>query len=184
MRLLRTFLHHEHGIAVTEFALIAPFLLLLLLGSIEIARYLQINQKADKIAYTAADVVAQSKSVSTALMDQLLSASQDMMNPYSFGSDGIIYITSVTKSAGNYPTVNWRYSGGGSLSGQSSQLGSVGSSATLPGGLTLADRDNVIIAEVYYRFRPLFGVNIVSTRVLYKTAIYKPRLGALTRAPS
>ncbi|MFO1242467.1 MAG: TadE/TadG family type IV pilus assembly protein [Rickettsiales bacterium] len=169
---------------MTEFALCAPVLLILLLGSIEGSRFLLVNQKQEKIAFTVADVVAQSTDLTTAGMDQLLAATQDMMNPYTFGANGIVMVTSVTKNPGQNPIVNWRYTGGGTLAGSSSLIGNVGSTATLPTGFTLNDRDNIIIAEVFYRFTPLFNSKLFGSRTLYKSAIYKPRLGELTNAPS
>lgn len=172
------------GIAVVEFALCAPVLMLLLLGSIEGSRFLIINQKEEKIAFTVADVVAQSTDLTTAGIDQLLAATQDMMNPYTFGANGIIMITSVTKNTGQNPVVNWRYSGGGTLTGQTSRIGNVGAAATLPTGFTLNDRDNIIIAEVFYRFTPMISGQLFGAQTLYKRSLYKPRLGELTNAPS
>lgn len=169
---------------MVEFALCAPVLMLLLLGCLEGARFLIINQKQEKIAFTVSDVVAQSTELTTAGIDQLLAATQDMMDPYTFGENGIIIITSVTKNVGEDPVVNWRYSGGGQLASQESQIGEIGEDAVLPSGFTLNDRDNIIIAEVYYHFTPLYISRLFGDRVLYKMAIYKPRLGELTNPPA
>jgi len=174
----------QEGVAVVEFALCLPFLATLMLGSVEVSRYIIIHQKLEKVAFTVSDVVAQSTEVTTGGLDQLLAATQDIMNPYTFNSDGIVYITSITQTAGSAPTVSWRYSGGGTLSGYSSQLGTIGYAATMPNGLTLNDGDNVIVAEVYYRYEPLLGTQIYGSETLYKTAVYKPRLGALSDPPA
>ena len=180
----KKFLRVSDGVAVVEFALCAPMLLTLLLGSVEATRFLLINQKEEKIAFTVSDVVAQSTTLTTAAIDQLLAATQDMMNPYQFGTNGVVLITSVTKNTGSNPIVNWRYSGGGQLTGMTSRLGNVGATAKLPTGFTLNDKDNIIIAEVYYRFKPLFASKLFGATTLYKMALYKPRLGALSSPPT
>lgn len=191
MKALRTFLpplqrfrQDTRGIAMVEFAICAPVLMLLLLGSLEGSRYLIINQKQEKIAFTVADVVAQSTDLTTAGIDQLLAATQDMMDPFTFGANGIILITSVTKNVGQNPVVNWRYSGGGTLTGTTSAIGNIGATAVLPAGFTLNDRDNIIIAEVFYRFTPIYSSRLFGETTLYKRAIYKPRLGELTSPPA
>ena len=183
-KIAQRFLQQQDGVAVIEFALCAPVLLLLLLGSVEATRFLLINQKEEKIAFTVADVTAQSTDLTTAGLDQLLAATGDMMDPYAFEPNGIVMITSVTKSVGGNPVVNWRHTGGGQLTGQTSHVGDVGAQATLPAGFTMNDRDNIIIAEVFYRFTPIWAEDLFGATTLYKMSLYKPRLGELTAPPS
>jgi hypothetical protein len=41
----------------------------------------------------------------------------------------------------------------------------------------------VIVAEVFYRYTPLFSNFMPVETQLYKTAVFRPRLGSLTSAP-
>lgn len=174
----------ESGIAAIEFALMLPVLLTLFLGGFEMSRYVLIHQKAEKVAYTVTDVTTQFDSVTNAELAQVLTAATQLMLPYTFGADGVVIITSVYQSGTvNPPVVKWRYTGGGTLA-RTSQIGSVNGYATLPQNLTLNDKDNVIVAEVYYRFRPVFASRVLATSDIYKTAVYKPRLGVLTTPPT
>ncbi len=171
------------GIAATEFAVALPFLLLLMLGGMELSRYVIMHQKLEKVAYTVADVVSQSDSVTVAQLDQAVLAAATIMEPYDFSPSGVVFISSVYKSGANAPTVRWQYSGGGVLS-RTSQIGVVGANAVLPNGLTLNDKDNVIIAEVFFSYEPFLAGGIFADDVdLYKVTIFKPRLGALTTPP-
>lgn len=176
-------LDDERGIAMVEFALALPFLLLLFMGGFEVNRYILLHQKVEKTAYTVADVVTQSTSVTQSQLNQIFTAAEEIMQPYAFGGDGIVIVNSVYKGSGVSPVVRWRYSGGGTLA-RSSQLGEVGGTASLPEGLTLNDSDNIIIAEVYYRYHPVLEGTAVTEADIYKTAIFKPRLGALITAPN
>ncbi len=172
------------GVAAMEFAIVLPFLLMVFLGGAEASRYFLIHQKAEKLAYTVADVITQSKSLTNAQIAQTLTVSSQLMQPFTFDDDGVVILTSVYQSGViNPPSVNWQYVGGGTLS-RTSKIGVPNYYATLPGGLSLADKDNVIIAEVYYRYKPLFGSAAFAEKDLYKTVIFKPRLGNLTTPPT
>lgn len=181
---MKHFFRNRDGIVATEFALMVPILLLLLLGGFEMTRFMLVHQKAEKVSYTVADVVTQNTSITNAQLAQIITAAAQIMQPYTFGSNGVVIISSVYQSGTvNPPTVNWQYTGGGTLS-RSSQVGSVGGNATLPGGLTLNDKDNIIIAEVYYVYTPVFSGGVVGTQDIYKSTVFKPRLGALTSTPT
>lgn len=179
-----TFIKSTAGIVATEFALMAPLLLLLLLGGMEISRFMLLHQKTEKVSYTIDDVVTQNTTITNAQLAQIVTAAAQIMQPYTFAANGVVIISSVYQSGTvNPPTVRWRYTGGGTLA-RTSKVGSVNGYATLPGGLTLNDKDNVIIVEVYYRYSPMFSGGVVGTQDIYKSTVFKPRLGALTTTPT
>lgn len=177
------FLRDEYGVAAVEFALVLPMLAALLIGGFEVNRFLLVHQKVEKVTYTVADVVAQSESVTQSQLNQIFVAAQEIMQPYSFDGNGIVIVSSVSKTGTESPKVRWRYTGGGTLA-RSGQIGSVGATASLPGGLTLGAGDNVIVAEVYYRYHPVLESAALEESDIYKTAIFKPRLGALVTTPN
>ncbi|MDA5193917.1 TadE/TadG family type IV pilus assembly protein [Govanella unica] len=182
-RKIRQLLQDQRGIAAVEFALILPFLILLFLGGFELSRFLLINQKVDKSVYAVADIVSQQTSVTNAQLGQIILAASEIMRPQPIGNKGRIILTSVYKNGSNAPVVQWQYAGGGTLN-RESKIGKVGKPATLPGGLTLNDKDNVIISEFYYEVTPLFTGSAMLPSSLYKFALFKPRLGLLTTPPS
>lgn len=181
-------LREQSGVAYLEFALTIPVLLSLLLGGVEMTRYILMTQKVEKIAITIPDVVSQGSTISTAELDNIILAAAQIMQPYEFGARGYVIITSV-KQTGNYsaanpPRVNWQYRGGGSWL-QNSRVGSPGTSASLPNNITLFDKENVIVTEVFYNFSPLLvGNGIVSNSSLYRSGVFKPRLGDLSTLSS
>lgn len=168
----------EDGVAYVEFAVSLPFLLSLVMGSVEMTRYIIIAQKVEKSSFTISDVVAQSETMTVTQLNQLITAVGEVMEPYSFGTNGYVIISSVTKTGANAPTINWQYTGGGTWT-KPSQVGSPGMVATLPNGLTLNDRDTVIVAEVYYDFNPILTSSVITGQELYRVAVFKPRLGDL-----
>jgi len=186
-RVLQRFWRNDVGMAIAEFALVLPILIMLLFGAIDVTRYILIVQKTEKLAHSVADVTAQSATITQATLNNVFAAAGDIMNPYTMGANGRIIVSSIYKppgtGIGTEPRVSWRYEGGGTLAG-SSQLGAVGAAPTLPVGFTFADRENLIAAEVYYRFSPVLPNVWFSTTTIYRTAYYTPRFGALTTAPN
>jgi Flp pilus assembly protein TadG len=185
-------LKSESGLAYLEFAIALPILMILFLGSIEISRCFLIIQKVEKTVSTIGDVTAQTDAnispLTTAKMSQLMSAVDDMMSPYSSGANDpkiSTIITNITKTGTASPIINWQYCGGGSLV-VNSKLGKIiGSNATMPSGLILVDGEEIIIAEVFYNFTPIIGNNrFLAGFQIYRTAVFMPRLGALTNFTS
>ena len=181
--LLRRFCCANAGIAVVEFALILPVLMTLFYGTVEITRYILITQKVEKLAHSVADMTAQEQVASKATLDQVMAAAGNIMEPYDLTNNGIIFITDMYLAPGTTtPKVIWRYQGGGTFTA-TSQLGAVGATATVP-GFTFDDRENLVAAEVYYQFSPLISSQFFGTKTVYRTAYYKPRLGALLTPPA
>ncbi|HUY68203.1 MAG TPA: TadE/TadG family type IV pilus assembly protein [Alphaproteobacteria bacterium] len=183
-RSLRRFLRSQRGVAAVEFALTLPIWTTLLLGTTDGAYCMLINERIDRIAYSVTDIVTQQETVTDAGLNTILDAAAQIMQPFPFGADGVVIVTSIYKPAGLPPVIEWQYSGGGSLA-RPSKIGSPGQTAALPNGLVLNDNDNIIISEVYYTYSPLFiKEGIFSPGDIYRVAIYKPRLSQLITPPT
>lgn len=169
----------QDGVAAIEFALVAPMLLMLFLGVVEITRYVIIAQKTEKAALTMSDLVAQSEEIGTNDLDILVQAAGEVMKPLEFNDTGYVIVSSVSRVGSNTAAVNWQYTGGGTWT-HSSQIGFQGGAATLPAGFELDPNEGIIIAEVYFSFEPLFTDIVLPASTIYRVGVYKPRLGELT----
>lgn len=168
----------EAGLAYLEFALILPLLLMLMLGGVELSRYLQAGQKVDKMTHTIVDLVAQAPTISTGELEQILQAAQHIMSPYPFTENGVVIVSCVGYNEQGQLRVKWQYKGGGQLVRDSS-VGEAGSSPQLPAGFTLDNRDNVIIAESFYRLDPLLNAGYADPIEFHGKSYHLPRLGEL-----
>ena len=174
----------QRGVSAIEFALALPLLVVTLLGGFEVSRYVILHQKLEKIAYTIADVVSQSDIVTIAQLDQAVLAAGEIMNPYNFSESGVVIVSSVQQAEDSAAIVRWQFRGGGDWE-RTSAVGLEGEEAVLPGSLAINDGDNVIIAEVFFRYAPLFSGGVFADfEDIYKVTIFKPRLGALTTPPA
>lgn len=185
---LRKLWADKSGVAAIEFALLAPLLLALFIGCVEITFKIWSTQKAEKLAVTLADVIAQSQEVKTSDLQALVSSVDKIMDPFPFGVDGIVIISSVylpqpeeDEELGD-PIVNWQFTKGPFSA--DSKIGVENGTATLPDGFDLNERDNVIVAEVFYKYTPIAPGLMFDEAVVYRRAFFKPRLGALTDKPS
>jgi Flp pilus assembly pilin Flp len=182
-RWLRNLWRNERGVAAIEAALMFPVLMTLFIGCTEVTFKIWSTQKAEKLAVTLSDVVAQGQTVSKEDMEYMVEAADDIMDPFNFGTDGVIYISSVYVAQGQTDAkVNWQCKMPGSFE-VSSKIGVVGTNAALPEELTLAERDNVIVAEIFYKYKPIAPGLMFDEGIVYRRAFFKPRLGALTNSP-
>ena len=181
---LQRLLKHEDGSILVETAFVMPILILMLLGTVEVGRYLLAHQKLERAAASVADLVSQSPdTVSMAEIMTLFGIVPHITSPYDVEASGRVILTSVTRQGEPMTTrVSWQVDGMGTLP-VSSQIGAPGEIADLPGGFQLLDGETVIIAEAWYDYEAYFLEDIDPTGPIYHRALYRPRLSSLSVAP-
>lgn len=174
----------EKGSVAIEFALSLPIWVTLLIGTSDAAYLMIVSQRVDRIAYSVTDIVSQSETISKADLDNIFLAAGQLMQPFIFGAEGIVIVSSIYKPAGAATKISWQYTGGGTLP-RVSKIGAAGSTTpAMPNSLTINDNENIIVAEVYYAFKPMFiNAGVLSAADIYRVAIYKPRLSPLITPP-
>ena len=171
---LRAALQCRRGMVAIEFAAMMPVLALLMIGVFEVTRYMIAIQKVDRIAVAMADYVSQSQSITQTELNDLFSAVSNISSPVSFDA-GTVFVSSIYKSSVATPsTVVWQRQGAGSLTA-SSAVGVQGGTATLPGGITLAALEGMIVAEAMMDYEPVFFQSLVEPVRITRTAFYRPR---------
>ena len=74
------------GVSAIEFAMIAPLMITLYLGGIEVTQAVSVGRKTTIIARTVADLVAQDTNVTNSDMSDILAASASVASPYAVSS--------------------------------------------------------------------------------------------------
>ncbi|MCZ7861812.1 pilus assembly protein [Agrobacterium salinitolerans] len=180
-RLFRRLAGDKQGVAGIEMAMVTPFLLILLCGGSEISLYARSHFQASQMASTVADAVSRYEAITSADITSIFSVSSEVMGSADFAENGYVILSSVSRTNGANPVVAWQCKGGALV--KDSRIGAVTKAAALPGSLTLDTTDNVIVAEVFYQYTPMFETFVPVEKQLYKTAVFRPRLGSLTSAP-
>ena len=169
----------QRGSILLETAFILPVLMPLMMGVIEMGRFLLIEKKVTQLASSAGDLTARAEVITEEDINQIFSAAQYVVRPFTMGNRGIVIISSVSAAAGANPTINWQRSGAGQAAIPSA-IGSAGGDALLPNGFVVRDGQNIIVAEAYLNYEPLFFSNFVEARLMTDIAIMRPRFGELT----
>lgn len=184
---LGRFARGERGATAVEFALVLPVVVLLLLGCFEVPRFVLTVQKISRASAGVADLVAQAdEPITKNQIDDIFTAGGIMMEPYDVIANGRIYVSSINNPSGNGVTLTWQRHNGGTVS-TASKLGAQGGnpSGNLPFALIPGSDEEVLAAEVYFTYTPVFGTLIYQGSELYRVTYTRPRnKNLLTPPPS
>ena len=168
LRSLRRFVRDRRGLAALEFALIAPLMVTVLFGSVELTGLLNTNRRAENTSASVADIIARDTEVTNTEMSDLWSASSILMYPDA-STPLKMRVSSVQVQTPTQATVLWSdgYNGYAARG--------VGSSVTLPSAMMITGT-SVIIAETTYRYTPPIGVFLKIAMDLNHTEYRRPRV--------
>lgn len=175
---LRALLADRRGITAVEFALVAPLLLSVAMGLIEVGRFALLTLKVQHASSTLADLASRDQTLSLSTLNDLFNATRHVMEPFDIASDGRAIVTAFGRPVGQNPRIYWQQAGAGSYAATSG-IGQSGGAPTVPGDLVLREGDTVIAAEVFFHYEPWL-LGFVPETTLRKVAFYRPRLGTLT----
>lgn len=165
-RLLQLYLGARGGVAAAEFAVILPVLILLMFGTAEVGNALLIDRKVTRATQVIADLVAQEEVVTTAQLDDILQAADEIMRPYPATS--AIVLSSITRKVGENTTkVGWSVTKRGTAH-------ITGTPYTLP-SIELGSGEGVIVAEIAFPYNALFPNVIFSDFTISDRAFLRPR---------
>lgn len=151
LHLVRKLWVDSRAVAAVEFAIVAPFMLLLYVGGVELGNGLAISVKVSKTAHTVADLVSRNACVTDSALSTMLGASAATIAPYS-SATAMIRVSEVSTDASGNATVTWSKALNGTPL-------TVGYPMTLPSALGTPSPANVslILGEVTYQYTPNLG---------------------------
>lgn len=192
LKTLRRFAKGERGVTAVEFALVLPVVLLLLLGCIEIPRFVLVYQRLARTSSAVADLAAQADDpITPEQVLDIFTAGKNMMEPYDIKADGRIYISSVNNPGGTGVKLTWQRNNNGAVT-TASKLGAQPAPppatppapTNLPAGISPGSNEEVLVAEVYFNYKPIFASKIYSGQQLYMAAYTRPRNKNLLTPPT
>lgn len=166
-RLLGRFAGDHRGVSAVEFALLAPVMVALYLGMVEISDGVGIDRKVSLTASTLANLTAQATSISTTEMSNILDASSAIVAPYS-ASHLKLTVSCLNIDANKNVTVKWSVTRNGSaLTGN----------VSIPADLQVPN-SQLILAQTSYDYTPAIGYTITGTLTLSDRMYMGPRISA------
>ena len=178
MRRLAEFLKKPDGSIAVEFAFVAPVMLGLFFGLVELALAEGARGDVTNLAGVGADLISQEQSVTTADMSNVFNALSAMLYPYSTTNAQITISSVVDNNTSTGGRVAWSCTQGGTAR-------TVGSTYTFPtaaqGVITSGGGGSVIMAEVTYSYslpvtvRLTNIINLSGPYTMSNTFYSKPR---------
>lgn len=157
----------KEGLAALEFAIIAPMMIFLLLGAVDLIDVLNANKRVHNAASSLSDVIARDTEVSDDEIDGVWSALDLLMLPDS-GANMQVRITSVRIVNATTAQVVWS-------EGRNMGARSVGSTVTLPAAM-MTPGSSLIMTEAEMDYSAPLGVLTAMPVQLDHTAYRRSRL--------
>jgi Flp pilus assembly protein TadG len=172
--LVRRFCKDRRGVSAIEFAMIAPLMITIYLGGVEVTQAVAVDRKTTIVAHTVADLVAQDINVSDSDMNDILSASASVASPYA-AANLQVTVSSIMIDSSGKATISWSDTLNGTAHTVNGPVHKRGDKVTLPTALAVPST-SLIWGEVSYAYKPMFGVVLTGTFNLGDAIYMRPRL--------
>jgi Flp pilus assembly protein TadG len=166
LRRARALGRDQRGISAVEFALIAPLMLLLYLGSVELSVMMRMDRKVTATASALGDLTARLSVASDNDMREMFNAATLMLDPHP-ATAARMRITSIIDIGEDLPVVAWS-----DAYGQSAFT--PGTTITVPDGI-VPPFGSVIMAEVEIDHVSSTGLVLTGSKRISETFYLRPR---------
>lgn len=163
--ILRAFAADARGAAAIEFGLILPVLVVLHLGVAEFVQAWQVRTRVAQVAATISDITSQARSVTSDDITDIFVAGDVILNPNDTTTLGS-RLTSMSADEDGVVTIDWSVSDNYR-----------GDAVSLPPGF-LGPNESVVIADVVYKYEPMFDLVIPTAFDMRHTSYARPRISA------
>ena len=166
-QVFRRFARDRRGVSAVEFAVLAPVMIGLYLGCVEISDGVSASRKVSLTAATLANLATQVTTISTSDMTNILNASSAIIAPYSASNLKSTLSCLKVDSTGRV-TVAWS----ATLNGTAR---ATGSAITIPSALAVPS-SQLLFSEVVYAYTPTVGYTITGMINLSDHMYMTPRI--------
>jgi len=169
----------RRGVGAVEFAVAAPFLILLYIGGYQLMDAISAYRKVTAATRTMADLTTRQEEVTEDQVEAIIAASRQVMTPYST-EDAVLRITQIAFDGNGKPSVDWSISVNGEemkngdlASGNGNGNGG-GNKLEIPDEIAIPDTF-VIYSELTYSYTPLIGNGLVGPITFGDQLFMNPR---------
>lgn len=159
---LRQFQRSESGATIIEFALLAPVLLSVLLGSVTAFDLFRNAQSVEKATFTIGDMLSRQTSVSASTLNDMLNL---MLNVVPSAHDGGLRISSVGRQNGAFVVLSSR------------RVGTNVPTTPIPANILpdIAEGDTVLVTESFVPHEAMFAGFGLTDITFKANAVHRPR---------
>jgi len=191
-------LRDVRAFSMVEFAIALPIFIIILLGTVEISNYVYSNQKLQNASYNLLNLINVQENISSEQLDSIARIVPEVVYPIeTTAADYTVYITALQRDVGGVdPYVRWQHVFGAEANGDSKfeydasktkEENPVSGDALR--GFTFAEGDQLIAVELFMRYTPLMGGQLiddlfgVKNHFMYFFSSSRPRKGSFQFNP-
>lgn len=160
----------QSGVSAIEFALIAPFMVALYLGGIELSLLMQADRRVTSSTATIGDLTSRFTTIDDGEMGDIFASVSHLILPLD-PLEARMRVSSLIIGNNGTLTVDWSYGCGTDPRAEGSTVDDL--PAELIG--TASNSNSVILAEVEYEYTPLFGSIRKTASILSDRFVLRPR---------
>jgi hypothetical protein len=166
------------GLQILEFALLAPLLISMVLGTVELGRYIILNQKVSKSVFAMGDLVSRKGGLTSFDVGVSFELARKTLSPFDVGTNQFASRTTLRISGYNRPDAasglipQWTCFSGANIT-------------TTPPPINADPREGVMLIEMVYTYKTLFVPTSVTNffssedQPIYRAITVRPRSQSL-----
>ena len=161
---LSAFRRDQKGLAAVEFALLAPVMILLYFGMVELCQGFMAQKRMSHVTSMVADLTAQAQAVNKSDLTDIFNVGGQIMQPFS--DDALdMRVSSVTRGSDGIVNVDWSFG---------RDMPELQEPVTVPDGL-IGNGESLIISEAIYNYEFPAG-RFLDEAKLSRTFYLRPRV--------
>lgn len=161
---LRRFRQDQNGLSAVEFALLAPVMILLYFGMVELCQAYMAQKRMSHVASMVADMTARAETVNKNGLDDTFNIGGQVMQPFS-ATPLTMRVSSVTRGEDGVVRVNWSYGRG---------LDPISGELAVPSGL-IDNKQSLIVSEAVYNYDSPIDRFLPGITTMSRTFYLRPR---------
>ena len=158
--------YNEQGVSAVEFAIIAPLMILIYFGCIELSFLMRMDRRVTSTSASLGDLTARLATVTDDDMAEMFAAAKVMMQPYD-AEAGNMRISSIVDDGDGVTKVAWS-------DAYAMTALTEGSVVTVPAGI-IPSPGSAIVAEVQFSYKSPFGYVLKTERTVADKFYLRPR---------
>ncbi len=165
MKWLKRFRQDQSGVSAVEFALLAPIMIALYFGMVEVCQAYMAQKRMSHVTSMVADLTAQAQQVTRNDLTDIFNIGNQIMEPFS-PSPLQTRVSSVTRDNTGVVRVDWSFG-----RGMTPRTGTV----TVPAGL-INNGESLILSEAIYDYQSPVDRYLPGITKLQRTYYLRPRV--------
>jgi len=159
------FVGDRRALGAVEFAMTAPFLILLYIGGYQLMDAISAYRKVTITARTLADLTSQYTTMTVSQADSILNGARQVMTPYST-ANASLSITHIKINKKGVASVDWTESNDGTKVKKKN--------LAVPTDI-LVSNSYVVLAQITYRYTPVVGGSLIGPLTFRDRIFMNPR---------